>query len=92
MSERRDSNPRPLPWQGSALASWATLAIVLINLLSRQQAAIMPQTYSEFQLQRNKVSGQMLERVATRALLIGVDIFKFLLDFLKTLIGGLIGK
>ena len=52
----------------------------------------MPQNYSDFQLQRNKVTGQVLERVATRTLLIGVDIFKFILEFVKTLVGGLIGK
>lgn len=52
----------------------------------------MPQNYTEFQLQRNRVTGQVLERVATRAVLIGVDIFKFLLDFLKTLISGFTGK
>ncbi len=52
----------------------------------------MPQNYTEFQLQRNRVTGQVLERVATRAVMIGADIFKLLLDALKMIISGITGK
>jgi len=52
----------------------------------------MPQSYSEFQLQRNRITGQMLGQIATRVVLIGVDIFKFLLGFIATLIKSLTGK
>ena len=52
----------------------------------------MPQNYSEYQLQRNRITGQVLERVATRVIMISADIFKFLFDFLKTLIGGMTGR
>lgn len=52
----------------------------------------MPQNYTEYQLQRNRITGQVLERVATRAIMIGADILKFLLGFLKTLISGMTGR
>jgi hypothetical protein len=52
----------------------------------------MPQNYSEYQLQRNRITGQVLERVATRAIMIGADILKFLFDFLRTLFSGLTGR
>lgn len=52
----------------------------------------MPQTYSEFQLQRNKVAGQAFERIATRSLMIGMDIFKLILDFIKSMVNSVLGK
>jgi hypothetical protein len=52
----------------------------------------MPQNYSEFQLQRNRVAGEVAKNIATRAILIGVDIFKMILEAARAIIGGLIGK
>ena len=52
----------------------------------------MPQTYSEFQLQRNRVTGQAVQNILTRAAMIGGDIFKMLLAGITAIIRGLTGK
>ena len=42
LSGKRDSNPRPSPWQGDALANWAIPAILTINLFILTYLSPMP--------------------------------------------------
>ena len=88
MSERRDSNPRPLPWQGSILAT---------ELLSRefyQEAEYnnLMSPYSEFQNQGNKVFARAAEKTATKGIMLGMDLFKAIFGFLKQMLFSFLGK
>lgn len=52
----------------------------------------MPQNYSNFQTQRNRVVGQSLERIATWAIMFGSDIIKAIVNAIGFMIRVLIGK
>lgn len=52
----------------------------------------MPQNYSNFQTQRNRVIGQGLERAATWAVMFGADIVKAIVNAIGYLLRVLIGK
>lgn len=88
LSERRDSNPRPLPWQGSILAT---------ELLSRvfcQETAYNKRMspYSEFQTQSNKVLARAAEQGLTKGIMYALDIFKAVFGFLKQMLFSFLGK
>ena len=48
--------------------------------------------YSEFQNQSNKAFAKTAEKVATKSILIGADIFKAVLNFLKQMFFSFLGK
>lgn len=48
--------------------------------------------YGELQNQGNKIFAKSAERAATKAVLIGADIFKALLNFLKQMLFAFLGK
>jgi hypothetical protein len=48
--------------------------------------------YSEFQSQRNKAFTKTAEMAATKAIMIGADIFKAVLGFLKQMLFSFLGK
>lgn len=52
----------------------------------------MSSNYGDFQTQRNKVIAQAGEKAAGKAVLIGVDIFKAILNFLKQMLFAFLGK
>lgn len=52
----------------------------------------MPQTYSNFQVQRNKVVGQSLERIATWLVMLAADLVKIIVDVLSFVIKMIMGK
>jgi|GEM_PF-6473519 len=52
----------------------------------------MPQSYSEFQLQRNRFAGQATQGFMVRAMRLFGDIFKLLLEGITAIIRGIAGK
>ncbi len=48
--------------------------------------------YSEFQNQKNKIFARTAEQAATKAVMIGADIFKAILNFLKEMLMSFLGK
>ncbi len=48
--------------------------------------------YGDFQNQRNKVIARAAEKAATKGIMIGADIFKAVLDFLKQMLWSFLGK
>ena len=48
--------------------------------------------YSEFQDQKNKIYAKAAEKAATKAVMIGADIFKAVLGFLKDMLFSFLGK
>jgi len=47
---------------------------------------------SDFQNQSNRVMAKVAERAATKGIMIAVDIFKAVLDFLKQMLWSFLGK
>ena len=52
----------------------------------------MPQNYSNFQVQRNKVVGQSLERVVTVLVRVAADLIKIIVDVITFMIQMIMGK
>jgi hypothetical protein len=48
--------------------------------------------YGEFENQRNKFTAKVAERAVTKAILIGADIFKAVLGFLRQMLMSFLGK
>jgi len=48
--------------------------------------------YEEFQNQSNKVFAKSAEKIATKTVLIGADLFKAVFNFLKQMLFSFLGK